>query len=199
MRGYGGILRNQMGEKFMNKYDPRGSLAPRDVVARAIDNEMKVHGHEFVYLDTTHLSSKELKEHFPNITEKCLSLGIDISRDMIPVVPAAHYMCGGVKVDMDGQTWIKRLYAVGEVASTGLHGANRLASNSLIEAIVFADRAIKHAVANTLGLRVCGSYSPVGRYRHHASRRDDPDYPEPERGQADHEQLCGNCALRSAP
>ena len=148
MRGYGGILRNQLGEKFMNKYDSRGSLAPRDVVARAIDNEMKVHGHEFVYLDTTHLDSSELKEHFPNISEKCMSLGIDLSKDMIPVVPAAHYMCGGVKVDMDGQTWIKRLYAVGEVSSTGLHGANRLASNSLIEAIVYADRAVKHAMAN---------------------------------------------------
>ena len=160
MRGYGGILRNQQGEKFMNKYDSRGSLAPRDVVARAIDNEMKVHGHEFVYLDTTHLSGKELKEHFPNITEKCMSLGIDISKDMIPVVPAAHYMCGGVKVDMDGQTWIKRLYAVGEVSSTGLHGANRLASNSLIEAIVFADRAIKHSVANTLDTEFADQIPP---------------------------------------
>ncbi len=152
MRGYGGILKNQLGEEFMNKYDERGSLAPRDIVARAIDNEMKIHGHDFVYLDVTHLEEKALKQHFPNITEKCQSLGIDISKDMIPVVPAAHYMCGGIKVDMDGQTQIRRLYAVGEVSSTGLHGANRLASNSLIEAIVYADRAAKHAVSQSGGL-----------------------------------------------
>ncbi len=154
MRGYGGILKNQKGEEFMEKYDERGSLAPRDIVARAIDNEIKIHGHEFVYLDTTHLEEKALKEHFPNITDKCSSLGIDIARDMIPVVPAAHYLCGGIKVDMNGQSWIRRLYAVGEVSSTGLHGANRLASNSLIEAIVFANRAFKHAIKHVSDYQV---------------------------------------------
>ena len=146
MRGFGGILRNQKGEDFMKKYDERGSLAPRDIVARAIDNELKVSGDDFLYLDCTHLDPGELKEHFPNINKKCRSLGIDIARDRIPVVPAAHYACGGIKVDDHAQSWIKRLFAVGESASTGLHGANRLASNSLIEAIVFADRAAKYSI-----------------------------------------------------
>ncbi|MGL5938559.1 MAG: L-aspartate oxidase [Phocaeicola sp.] len=146
MRGYGGILKNQSGEEFMQKYDPRLSLAPRDIVARAIDNEMKQRGEEHVYLDVTHKDAETTKKHFPNIYKKCLSLGIDFTKDFIPVAPAAHYLCGGIQVDLDGQSSIQRLYAIGECSCTGLHGGNRLASNSLSEAIVYADAAAKHAI-----------------------------------------------------
>lgn len=145
LRGYGAILKNIAGEKFMNRYDSRGSLAPRDIVARAIDNELKIWGEDHVWLDCTHLSQDGLKDHFPNVYEHCLQRGIDITKDMIPVVPCAHYSCGGIKVDTNGQSNISRLYALGEVSSTGLHGANRLASNSLVEAVVYSHRAVMHA------------------------------------------------------
>ncbi len=149
VRGDGGILRNIKGEAFMEKYDERKDLAPRDIVARAIDNEMKINGTEHVYLDCRHMDQQKFLEHFPNIHAKCLSIGIDVSKDMIPVSPAAHYSCGGVKTDEWARTSIKNLYAAGECASTGLHGANRLASNSLLEAMVFAHRAYQDAVKNT--------------------------------------------------
>ena len=147
LRGYGAVLKNLSGEKFMNRYDSRGSLAPRDIVARAIDNEMKIWGDDHVWLDCTHLNKEGLKDHFPNVYEHCLERGIDITKDMIPVVPCAHYSCGGIKVDINGQSNIDRLYALGEASSTGLHGANRLASNSLIEAAVYAHRAAVHSGA----------------------------------------------------
>ncbi|MBS1916473.1 MAG: L-aspartate oxidase [Bacteroidetes bacterium] len=140
VRGDGGILRNKNGEAFMERYDERKDLAPRDIVARAIDNEMKRTGTEHVYLDCKHMNLEKFVEHFPNIYEKCKSIGIDVSKHMIPVAPAAHYSCGGIKTDEWGRTSIKNLYACGECSSTGLHGANRLASNSLLEALVFSHR-----------------------------------------------------------
>jgi L-aspartate oxidase len=148
MRGHGAILKTMDGKEFMQKYDKRGSLATRDIVARAMDNEMKIRGEDHLYLDARHLNAADLLEHFPNIYEKCKSLGFDITKDMIPVVPGAHFMCGGIRVNQNGLSTINRLYALGEASCTGLHGANRLASNSLLEAIVFAHRASIHVLEN---------------------------------------------------
>ncbi|MCX6251438.1 MAG: L-aspartate oxidase [Bacteroidetes bacterium] len=146
LRGFGAILKNIDGREFMQKYDARLSLAPRDIVARAIDNEMKLTGDDYVCLDCHHLKKNEIIHHFPTIYAKCLSVGIDITRDMIPVVPAAHYICGGIKVDEFGRSSIANLYASGECSSTGLHGANRLASNSLLESLVFSHRAAQDVI-----------------------------------------------------
>ncbi len=146
LRGFGAVLKDSRGVEFMNRYHPMRSLATRDIVARAIDNELKKSGDSCVYLDIRHIPASRTRRHFPTIYARCKELGIDITRDLIPVVPAAHFLCGGIKVDTNGQSTIPNLYACGEVACTGIHGANRLASNSLLEALVFSRRAADEAI-----------------------------------------------------
>ena len=148
LRGEGALLKNHKSETFMEKYDSRLELAPRDIVARSIDKEMKITGADNVFLDISHRNSDEIKKEFPNIYKQCLKYGFDLTKEQIPVVPAAHYTCGGVKVDLNSQTNIDNLYAIGEVSSTGLHGANRMASNSLLECVVFAKKASEHINKN---------------------------------------------------
>ena len=160
VRGFGGILRNGSGDAFMHRYDPRKELAPRDIVARAIDTEMKKKGEDFVYLDITHKEKSQILDHFPNIYQNCLNRGVDITSNFIPVVPAAHYICGGVCVDEYSRTTLTGLYAVGEVSMTGVHGANRLASNSLLEALVFAQRAANDIRKNINDFPGCAEHIP---------------------------------------
>jgi len=155
MRGFGAMLITQSGERLMHKYDARLELAPRDIVARAIDSEMKQSGDNYVCLDCRHLDKNELIYNFPKIYAKCLSIGIDLTKDLIPVVPAAHYQCGGIKVNEMGHSSVENLYASGECASTGLHGANRLASNSLLESAVFSHRAALDSIDRLADISYC--------------------------------------------
>ena len=200
MRGEGAILRDRQGRAFMEKYHPLKDLAPRDIVARAIDNELKTSGAECVYLDISHKDADFVKERFPNIYQQCLEYGFDLTKEPLPVVPAAHYMCGGVVVDASGRTSHDSLYAVGEVSMTGLHGANRLASNSLLEALVFSYQAAQAARETLPQL-----YKPNAVHgarleprRRHRQRRGRGGVPQLGRNPPHDVELRGHRALRPA-
>jgi L-aspartate oxidase len=164
VRGFGAKLITKDGNRFLHEYDEREELASRDIVARAIDSELKISGDPFVCLDCRQLDKKEFLEHFPNIYEKCLSIGIDCFKDLIPVVPAAHYMCGGVETDENGKTNLKNLYAIGEITCSGLHGANRLASNSLLEGLVFGHRAAAETIKKIPNLSFDESINKIPKW-----------------------------------
>ena len=166
----------KMAKHSWKRYDARKDLAPRDIVARAIDSEMKRTGTEHVYLDCRHMDKEKFLDHFPNIYEKCLSIGIDVTKDMIPVAPAAHYSCGGIKTDEWGRSSIKNLYACGECASTGLHGANRLASNSLLEAMVFAIVVIWMLTENIQSISLKENIPDWNARGNFEAKRNDPYY-----------------------
>ena len=160
VRGEGGKLLLANGEPFMHKHDKRGELAPRDIVARAIDYEIKKSGEECVYLDISHREPEFVKSHFPNIYKRCKELGLDMTKAPLPVVPAAHFTCGGIYTDLKARTDLAQLYAIGECTFTGLHGANRLASNSLLECLVFADAAFEDLLENRESIEICSHTLP---------------------------------------